>query len=107
MSFPTPRHPFSTASINHLSSKSLKPQIVRTQPKSGETSLSWRTHPSIPPIPKGPLFPKKQVATALGAYRVLRVYRMGCQQLLGLLGNRQKGFKDRIGSAGRNSCWEV
>ena len=109
MSFPTPRRALSTASIDHLLSKSLKPQIVRTQPKPGETSLSWRTpHLDTPStvVPKGLLFPKKQVATALGAYKVLLVYGMGCHQLLGLLGNRQKGvLKDRTGSAGRNSCW--
>jgi hypothetical protein len=35
--------------LNYLPSKSLEPQIVRTQLRSGETSLSRRTHTSILP----------------------------------------------------------
>jgi hypothetical protein len=77
--------------LNHLPSKSLEPQIVGTQLKPGETTLSRRTHTSMLPIRKGLLLPRKQVATAFGAYSVLWVYRIGCQQLLGLLGTRRKG----------------
>jgi hypothetical protein len=49
------------------------------------------------PMPKGLLLQGKKVATAFRAYRVLRVLRvwrvckMRYQQLLGLLGNRDKG----------------
>lgn len=59
MSFPTPRRALSTASIDHLLSKSLKPQIVRTQPKPGETSLSWRTPHLDTPSTQRPALPQK------------------------------------------------
>jgi hypothetical protein len=52
-------------------------------------------HTSILPIPKGLLLSRKQMATAFGAYRVMRVYRIGYQQLLGLLRNREKGIAQR------------
>jgi hypothetical protein len=43
------------------------------------------------PMPKVLLLPERKVATAFRAYQVLRVCKMGYQQLLGLLGNRDKG----------------
>jgi len=82
------------------------PKSYEHNPSPAKQVSLGEPHTSIPLVPKGLLFPKKQVATALGAYKVLLVYGMGCHQLLGLLGNRQKGvLKDRTGSAGRNSCW--
>jgi hypothetical protein len=41
-------------------------------------------------MPKGLLLPGRKVA-AFRAYMVLRVYKMRYQQLLGLLGNKDKG----------------
>jgi hypothetical protein len=78
MLFSTPRRPLCTASIDHLPSKSLKPQIVRVRRNK---SLLANPHLDTPSTQR-PALPKKEAATALGAYRVLRVYRMGRQQLL-------------------------
>jgi hypothetical protein len=87
MLFSTPRHPLCTASIDHLPSKSLKPQIVRVR-----RSKSLLANPHLDtPSTQRPALPKKEAATALGAYRVLRVYRMGCQQLLDYLETGRKG----------------
>jgi hypothetical protein len=42
-------------------------------------------------MPKGLLLPGRKLATAFRAYMVLRIYNMMYQQLLGLLGNKDKG----------------
>lgn len=74
--------------LNHFPSKKLEYRIIRTQPKSCERSLSRQTHISMP----NRLLPlRKKVATAFRTYKALRVYKMRYQQLLGLLGNRDKG----------------
>jgi hypothetical protein len=84
------------------------PQIVRTQPKSGETSLSRYTHTSMLPIPKGLLLPRKQMATAFGAYRCCGYAGLGINSCQDCWETGRKGvLKDQIRSAGRSSCCEV
>lgn len=77
--------------LNLLPSKNLEPQSVRTPSKSGETSLSRRTHISMLPTPTRLLLPRKKVAMAFRTYGEWWIYGVGCQQLPGWQGNGDKG----------------
>ncbi|PMD60528.1 uncharacterized protein K444DRAFT_663288 [Hyaloscypha bicolor E] len=89
------RLPPSTASTQPPPLEEVRAQnCTNTAPVRRDESLS--THNSMLPVCKGLLFPRKQVATAFRAYRLLWVYKMGCQQLLGLLGNKEKGSAQRL-----------
>jgi hypothetical protein len=91
--------------LNYSPSKNLEPQIVRTQPKSCEASLSRQSNISMSECL---LLPGRKVTTTFRAYRVLRIYKMKYQQLLELLGNRDNGSAQGPDPDGdRSSCCEV